>query len=116
VSKSQSRGEDGQERRQRAVDVLESVVATGQHPKRTERIEYFQASCWDHQDCHVADEKKKALKISAGVLRGKDKCQVQLKERERDYWMGKKKACSEAMGFQGQVTAGQKRQNESRTY
>jgi len=34
------------------------------------------ASCWVHQDCHVVDEKKAALKKTAGVSRGKNKCQV----------------------------------------
>ena len=47
------------------------------------------ASCWVHQDCHVADEQKAALKIAAGVSGGKDECEVRLKGREHDYWMGK---------------------------
>jgi len=34
------------------------------------------ASCWVHQDCHVADEGKAALKKAAGVSGGKIKCQV----------------------------------------
>jgi len=34
------------------------------------------ASCWIHQDCHVADEQKAALKKAAGVSGEKDKCQV----------------------------------------
>ena len=29
------------------------------------------ASCWVHQDCHVADEQKAALKKAAGVSNGK---------------------------------------------
>jgi len=29
-------------------------------------------SCWVHQDCHVADEQKTALKKAAGVSEGKD--------------------------------------------
>jgi len=29
------------------------------------------ASCWVHQDCHVADEQKTALKKAAGVSGGK---------------------------------------------
>ena len=33
------------------------------------------ASCWVHQDCHVADEQKTALKKAAGVSGGKDECQ-----------------------------------------
>ena len=50
------------------------------------REEY--ASCWVHQNCHVADEQKAALKKAAGVSGGKDECQVRLKGREHDYWMG----------------------------
>jgi len=46
------------------------------------------ASCWVHQGCHVADEQKAALKKAAGVSGRKDECQVRLKGRERDYWMG----------------------------
>jgi len=46
------------------------------------------ASCWVHQDCHVAVEQKAALKKTAGVSGGKDERQVQLKGRKRDYWMG----------------------------
>jgi len=34
------------------------------------------ASCWLHQDCHVADEQKTGLKIAAGVSGGKEECQV----------------------------------------
>ena len=34
-------------------------------------------SCWVHQDCHVADEQKAALKKAAArVSGGKDECQV----------------------------------------
>ena len=46
------------------------------------------ASCWVHQDCHVADEEKAALKKAAGVSEGEDEFQVRLKGREREYWMG----------------------------
>jgi len=46
--------------------------------KCAESEEY--ASCWVHQDCHVADEKKAALKKAAGVSGGKDECQ---RERTR---------------------------------
>jgi len=60
-------------------------VATGQHQMRSEQ-EY--ASYWVHQDCHVADVQTAAFKKAAGVSGGKDKCQVRLKGRERDYWMG----------------------------
>jgi len=37
ASQTQSRREDGYERRQRAVSALESVVATQQHQMRSER-------------------------------------------------------------------------------
>jgi len=36
----------------------------------------------------VADEENAALKKAAGVSGGKDECQVRLKRREHDYWMG----------------------------
>ena len=64
------------------------------------------ASCWVHQDCHVADEQKAALKKAAGESGRKDKCQVQLKGRERDYWMGTEIAMLGGYGFQGQGMAG----------
>jgi hypothetical protein len=54
----------------------------------------------------VADEQKAALKKAAGVSRGKDECQVQLKGREHDYWMGTEVSMLGGYGFQGQVTAG----------
>ena len=60
------------------------------------------ASCWVHQDCHVADEQKAALK-KAAVL---DECQVRLKGRERNYWMGTEIGMLGGCGFQDQVTAG----------
>jgi len=43
------------------------------------------ASCWVHQDCHVADEKAAALKKTARVSGGKDEYQLRLKGRKRDY-------------------------------
>ena len=46
------------------------------------------ASCWVHQDCHVADEQKAALRKAGRVSGGNPKCQVRLKGRECDYWMG----------------------------
>jgi len=46
------------------------------------------ASCCVHQDCHVADEQKAALKKAAEVSGGKDECQVRLKGRVHYYWMG----------------------------
>jgi len=63
------------------------------------------ASCWVHQDCHVADEPKAALKKAAEVSGGKDECQVRLKVRERDYWMGTEIGMLGGYGFHGQVTA-----------
>jgi len=64
------------------------------------------ASRWVHQDCHVANEQKTALKKAAGVSGGKDECQVRFKGRERDHWMGTKIGMLGGYGFQGQVTAG----------
>ena len=63
--------------------------------------------CWVqvHQDCHVADEQKAALKKAAGVSGGKDECPVQLKGRQRDYWMGTEIGRPGGYGLQGQVTA-----------
>ena len=78
--------------------MLESVVATGQHQMRSER-RVCPESCWVHQDCHVADEQKAALKKAAGVSGGKDECQVRLKGREEIGML-------RGYGFHGQVTAG----------
>jgi len=64
------------------------------------------ASCWVHQDCHVADELKAALKKAAGASGGKDECQVRLKGREHDHWMSTEIGMLGGYGFQGQVTAG----------
>jgi len=64
------------------------------------------SSCWVHQDCHGADEPKAPLKKAAGVSRGKDECQVQLKGREHAYWMGTEIGMLGGYGVQGQVTAG----------
>ena len=54
----------------------------------------------------MADVQNVALKKAAGVSGRKDKCQVILKERERDYWMGTEIGMLRGYGFQGQVTAG----------
>ena len=64
------------------------------------------AWCWLHQDCHVADEQKVAFKKVAGVSGGKDECQVRLKGRERDYWMGTEIGMLGGYGYQGQIAAG----------
>ena len=64
------------------------------------------ASCWIHQDWYVVDEEKAALEKAAGISGGKDECQVRLKGRERDYWMGTEIGMLGDYGFQGQVRAG----------
>jgi len=64
------------------------------------------ASCCVHQDCHVADEQKSALKKAAVVSGGKDECHVQLKGRESEYWMDTEIGMLGGYVFQGQVTAG----------
>ena len=43
---------------------------------------------------------------AAGVSGGKDECQVRLKGREHDYWMGTEVGMLKGYGFQDQVTAG----------
>ena len=53
----------------------------------------------------MADEQKSALKKAARVSEGKDECQVRLKGREHDYWMGTEIGMHRGYGFQGQVTA-----------
>jgi len=65
------------------------------------------ASCWVHQDCHVADEQKAALKKAAGVSGGKDECQLRLKGREHDYRMSTEIGMLGGYGFQFQVMAGE---------
>jgi len=54
----------------------------------------------------VADEQQVVLKKAAGVSERKDECQVRLKGREHDYWMGAEVDMLGGYGFQGQVTAG----------
>jgi len=49
----------------------------------------------------VADEQKAALKKAAGASGGKDECQVRLKGREHDYWMGTEVGMLGGYGFQG---------------
>jgi len=49
----------------------------------------------------VADDNKAALKKAAGVSGGKDECQVRLKGRECDYWMGTKIGMLAGYGFLG---------------
>jgi len=64
------------------------------------------ASCWVHQDCHVADEENAAVKKAAGVSGGKVECQVRLKGRNSNCWMGTGIGMLEGHMFQGQVMAG----------
>ena len=54
----------------------------------------------------MVDEQKAALKKAAGVSGGKDECQVRLRGRERDYWMGTEIGMLGGYGFQGQVIGG----------
>jgi len=54
----------------------------------------------------VADKQKAALQKAVGVLGGKDKFQVRLKGRERNYWIGTETGILGGYGFQGRVTAG----------
>jgi len=57
-------------------------VATWQHQMRGQREEY--ASCWVHQDCHVADVQKSVLKKAVGVRSIRRKIRVSSEiERER---------------------------------
>jgi len=72
-------------------------------------------SCWVHQDCHVADEQKAASKKAAGESGGKDECQVRLKGREHDYWMGTKIGMlTRGYWFQSQVPAGDGSDNKGK--
>ena len=70
------------------------------------------ASCWVHQE---ADEQKAALKKAAGVSGGKVECQVRLKGRERDHWMGTEIGMLGGYGFQGQITAGDGSDKQGKT-
>ena len=54
----------------------------------------------------MVDEQKAAWKKAAGASGGKDECQVRLKGREHDYWMGTEIGMLGGYGFQNQVTAG----------
>ena len=49
----------------------------------------------------MADEQKAALKKAAGVSERNDECQVQLKGRERDYWVGTQIGMLGGYGFSG---------------
>jgi len=53
----------------------------------------------------VADEQNAALMKAAGESGGKDECQVRLKGKERDYWMGTEIGMLRGCQFQGQVAA-----------
>ena len=60
----------------KGISALESVVVTRQHQMCSDH------SCCFHQDCHVTDEQKAALKKAARVSGGKDECSSAI-ERER---------------------------------
>jgi len=64
----------------------------------------------------VADEQKAVLKKAARVSGRKDECQVRLKGRERDYWMGTEIGMLAGYGTQGQVTAGDNSDQQGTTY
>ena len=53
--------------------------------RQTNAVSEEYASCWVHQDCHVADVQKAESKKAAGASGGKDECQVRLKGREHEY-------------------------------
>jgi len=59
------------------------------------------ASCHVHQDCHVADEVKAALKKSAGVSGPDKKTNVKCDEKGQNAMIewAQRQACVEAMGF-----------------
>jgi len=54
----------------------------------------------------TTEEGKAARKKAAGVLRGKDECQVRLNVRERDHWMGTEIGMLGGYRFHGQAVAG----------
>ena len=62
----------------------------------------------------MADEQKAALKKAAGVSGRKYECQVRLKGREHDYWIGTEIGMLGGYGFQGQVTAGDGSTNKAK--
>jgi len=80
----------------RKIECL-STIPFARDPECVVSVEY--TSCWVHQDCHAADEQKIALKKAAGVSGGKDECQVRLKGREHDYWMGTEVGMLGGYGF-----------------
>jgi len=61
------------------------------------------ASCCLHQDYHLTDDGKTALKKAARLSRGKDICHLRLEGRECTYWMGTEMGMLGGYGFQGQV-------------
>jgi len=85
--------------------VLKSVVASEQHQMCSDRRVCFVLGA-PRLPWHVANETEVALKKAAGASGGKDECQVRLKERERDYWMGTEISILGGYGFQGQFMAG----------
>jgi len=81
----------------------ESVVATGQHQMRSERRVCFVLSS-PRLPC--GRRAKSSVEESGWSIGGKEECQVRLKKRERDYWMGTEIGMLGGYGLQGQVTAG----------
>jgi len=64
------------------------------------------ASCWVHKDLTVTTKQIQALLTAARALGGKDECQVQLTDIEREYWMGTEIGRLGGYGSQGTVTVG----------
>jgi len=65
------------------------------------------ASCWVHKDLTGTTKQIQALLTAARALGGKDECQVQLTDIEREYWMGTEIGRLRGYGFQGTVTVGE---------
>ena len=63
----------------------------------------------------MVDEQKAALKKAAGVSEGKNECQVRLKGKERNYWMGTEISMLGGYGFQGQIMEGDGLDEKGRT-
>ena len=79
------------------------MVATEQHQMRSQRRVCFVLGSPRLPRVRPA---KAALQKAAGVSGGKDECQVLLKGRERDYWMGTEVGMLRGYGFRGHITAG----------
>jgi len=79
------------------------VVVTEHHQMRSERRVCFVLGS---PRLPRGRRKKTALKKAARVSGGKDECQVRLKGRERDCWIGTEIGMLGGYGFQDQVTPG----------